>query len=398
MTIVSINPYCIFLENMPFIDNKGCLRLCCKNKNPGTTPDLTIQNTPLKELYSHQLIQKARENMRNGVVPNGCTICTDVEAMPNAKSFRERQFNGVRDCAKEQNIDLDETIIQALDLRLGSTCNLICTMCHPTESSRWHSVADKFFHDVQGFTKEEAQKKKDQAHPKLLNWAENDQSWNNIFSGIDESLTYVYLAGGEPFYIKRFTDYLGRLTEVSPYALVSINTNATCKLSDLALQELSKTLNLKISIDGYGKYEEYQRSGTSWEQKVEVMDQYYNNFHVSSFDITVTSLTISSLPKLAYFLKTRYPNAKILVRPVVNRKGLEINAVPDEFRIETLQFLKNVKHDSDYVNIGQVINILESGFIDRKKELRKYVNFWDNLNKFSFEEVNKSLFNWIMQD
>lgn len=396
---MDINPYCVYLENMPFIDNKGNLKLCCKNKTLGTAPELTIENTSLKDLYSHAIIQEKREELKQGIVPSGCNICVDHEKTINSNSFRQRQFNSIRDIVKAKNFNFDKTKIQALDLRLGSTCNLICTMCHPSESSRWYSVSKEFFHEVNGQTLETAEKIKQSNHPKLLNWAENDQSWENIISSIDQSLVKVYLAGGEPFYIKKLPQYLKKITEVSPYAYIEINTNGTCFLSDKSIKELNGKLNLRISIDGYGSYEEYQRSGTSWQKKVEVMDQYYKNFRVVSFDITLSSLTLRSLPKLIDFLRERYPGVKVLLRPVTNRSGLELNVVPYYLRENVINYLEDLsktKEVYNFVNVNQIKHILNEDDLNKKEQLQKYVNFWDKLNKFSYANVDQELYDWIM--
>lgn len=398
---MSIEPYCVYLNNMPYIDNKGLLKLCCKNKNFGAPKEMNITNTPLKDLYSHSLIEKRREEFRQGIVPEGCHICTDHERDVGPKSFRKRQLLNIKglDTTKSISFQENDTTIRALDLRLGSTCNLVCTMCHPSESSKWYSISKDFSQEVKLESEEQAQRTKETNNPKFLNWAEYDQSWENIFSSIDENLLRIYLAGGEPFYIKKFSKYLEIITEVSPNAFIEINTNATRMLTEDYVKKLKGKLNLRVSIDGYGKYDEYQRAGTDWKEKLEVIRQYQDNFKIISFDITVSSLTIRSLPDLIAFLEENFPEPRILLRPVVNRPGLEINNIPFDLRKNVLEYLKRKdNHTKKFVNVDQIVSILQSGNANKKAELQRYVKFWDRLSKISFGEVDEQLMNWIEKD
>ena len=43
--------------------------------------------------------------------------------------------------------------------------------------------------------------------PKTMDWCNNEQAWQNIFTGIDDKLQHVYMAGGEP-YVNNFEDVL----------------------------------------------------------------------------------------------------------------------------------------------------------------------------------------------
>ena len=52
-----------------------------------------------------------------------------------------------------------------------------------------------------------------------------------------------------------------------------------------------------------------------WEEKIKVMDQYYNEFGVQVWDITATPLSVRSIPKLIDYLSDNYPKSKIQVRP-----------------------------------------------------------------------------------
>ena len=64
-----------------------------------------------------------------------------------------------------------------------------------------------------------------------------------------------------------------------------------------------------------GDPEEYTRQDTVWEEKLEVMDQYYKEFGVQVFDITANPLNVRHLPKLIEFIWEKYPKSNVQVRP-----------------------------------------------------------------------------------
>lgn len=391
--------YCVYLNNWPYIDNKGHIGMCCKNNNKAALYNMNIQNTPLKDLFNHPLVEMKRKIFLNNMIPEGCNLCTSCEDK-GIKSFRQKSLNGLADFVGVDPVPFEDKVIRALDLRTGSTCNLTCVMCHPNDSSKWYKMFPEFAEKVTQIGENRIQEVMESTKPNMLNWAENPQSWENIFSSIDNNLAHVYLAGGEPFYIKNFTDYIEKLISFSPNANIEINTNATRHLTQKHLDSLRGKLKLRISIDGFNEADEYQRAGTTWDQKVAVMDEYYNNFVVESFDITISSLTIRSIPKLVEFLTQRYPDIKMLFRPVVNRKGLKINNLPLNLTETALYVFKdlNAKDNKKFLNLDQCISILESGYEDDKDILKRTVNYWDNIVDKKLSQFDSKLYDWILSD
>ena len=76
-------------------------------------------------------------------------------------------------------------------------------------------------------------------------------------------------------------------------------------------------LELRISIDGLGKVDEYVRHGTVLDLKTAVMDQYYKNFKIEGWDPTLNSLSIRQAPKLIEWLKLNYPMYQYILDPVM---------------------------------------------------------------------------------
>lgn len=380
--------YCVYVNNYPFINNKGKLHLCCKNNHHDISGN--IKTHTLKDLYFSAKMNQVRNLLESGGEPEGCNICFDQERL-GQNSFRIRNLNKL----KKDNIPYDDTKIRALDLRLGSTCNLVCSMCHPCDSSKWQKIYGDFAKQVHDKSEKHIEFITSTNSPNLLNWAEYDQSWENIFCSIDDSLKQVYFAGGEPFYIKKFPQYLTIMQEKAPGASLHINTNATRFISDEHMKTVSKNINVRISIDGYEKSEEYQRAGTVWEEKVEVIKQYNSLFNIEAFDITLTSLTVRSAPKLIEFLKTNHPQVEILLRPVVNRQAQDIRSLPLELRKNTCEELIDISKKYDGLrNINQIIDFLTQPKIEADETFRKLIKYWDNYTGIQLEEFDKELARW----
>lgn len=400
---IPFDKYCVYLNNFPFINNFGRVGMCCKN-NTILESDLskTIVNYSLQELYNSDAMKEKRQQVLNGECPSGCDVCYKHEANVDMWSFRTRNLKSM--CMQNGYDDIktfDDNIIRALDLRTGNTCNLNCIMCHPSDSSKWTKIYPDYAKQVMQHNDYENHVKFIKRNYSQLNWAEHESSWDNILSSIDNNLKKIYMAGGEPFYIKNFTDYVEKIMDIAQDPFIEINTNATRLLPENKLNKLQGKLNLRISIDGFEDTDTYQRSGgTEWKEKIEVIDQYYKYFNIEAFDITLTSLTIRSFPKLVNFLEERYPNVPyILTRPVQNRKGLRPNALPKELTQETFLFMKKLERRNwyatyKYTNINQMIDLLQTQ-VDEKQELLRHVNYFDKINSKKYQDIDPKLTEWL---
>lgn len=392
--------YCVYLNNYPFINNRGKIFPCCKNKY--LEHNYNILTHTVKEMFFSPEMQAMRKKVEIGEEPMGCNVCYDIERVGNNRSFRNRQLIDLRriiDNTYAEQPFLDNKI-RGLDLRLGSTCNLTCIMCHPSDSNRWHQIYPDYARSVAERSEGHIIWTQQEYAPKNQNWAEHDQSWENIFCDIDDDLKKVYLAGGEPFYIKNFPLYIEELVNRAPQAHIEINTNATRLLPQSYIEKVKHAdINLRISIDGFGLADEYTRQGTSWEEKTEVINVYSKYFNIPYFDITVNSFSLQSIPKLIEWIENNYPTSRILLRPVVNKKGLELNSIPRAMRQELIDCLmlrtKNLEDNSFYLNGKQIVDLCKEEFIDLRDQQRKQVNFWNDRGSIKLSDFNPELEEWI---
>lgn len=394
MTVVN---YCVYVSHYPFINNNGELHLCCKNKNHKT--DYNILTHTLREMYFSPEINAVRDQIAKGQMPLGCEVCYNVEQQGNIKSFRNRALLNLREHTdgKLSNDPYLDTKIRGLDLRLGSTCNLTCIMCHPSDSNRWHQIYPEYAREVADRSEGHISWAQDVYNPKKQNWAEYDRAWENIFCDIDENLKKIYLAGGEPFYIKKFPEYIEELVNRAPQAHIEINTNATRLLPINYINNIKHSdINLRVSIDGFGPADEYTRQGTVWKEKTSVIHEYSKYFKIPYFDITINSLSLQSIPKLVKWIEDNYPSSRILFRPVINKKGLELNSIPAHMRSDLIEFLDQRKGQGHrYHNIQEIIDLCLKDTVDHRTEQQRHVNFWNNKGNIKLSDFNPELEEWI---
>jgi hypothetical protein len=229
-------------------------------------------------------------------------------------------------------------------------------------------------------------------NPKTMDWCNDEQAWQNIFDGIDENLQHVYMAGGEPFYVNNFEDILHRMMVKAPNARYVINTNGTRLLKDKDIRRFKDyNLVMRVSIDGVGAVDEYVRNGTNWQHKLKVMDQYYKYFAIECWDLTLNSLSVRQAPELITYLKTRFPEVQINVRPAYGNSPFHFYRLPESMRTGVLQWFE----DNDELAWGSdsIIAQLKKPHVDYRWKLKQVVDFWDErgpvkLNDFD-PELNK---------
>ena len=369
---------CIYLNNFPFINTSGQLRFCCKNSQPENEFEMNIKTHTLKEMYA--TFAPYRSLMASGQELPGCNVCYDQEQV-NQISFRQRV--GANITNSEPNI------INALDLRVGNTCNLQCVMCSLTDSNSWYKIYPQYAKYVKKDSEKSIQKSMDNYNPKKLNWAEYESSWENIFCSITDKVEHAYIAGGEPFYIPNFQHYLQELMQRCPDAKVSINTNATRLLNDAYISNLKKySIDTRISMDGIGEVDEYVRQGTNWQEKMEVIQQYSSVFSKITFDITLSALNILKLPDTINWIKQNYPDKHIFLRPVVNQEHLSIRMVPLKERLKVLEYLRSTPEQfSNKDQIEHILQLPEIVETEVVQKLERTITFFDMNSGLSYKNL-----------
>ncbi len=151
--------------------------------------------------------------------------------------------------------------VKSADYRLGNLCNLACRMCSPRSSTPWLkysiSMADS---GIQPFTREQWDEFSN------YNWYESPQFIEHVQAQMP-SLEHLHFAGGEPLINPQMGALLKKCVEqgCAKNIKLTYNTNLT-RISDelKALWPEFKSVHLYISVDAYGKLNEYIRHPSRW--------------------------------------------------------------------------------------------------------------------------------------
>jgi len=389
--------YCIYTFNHPFIDNDGYVALCCKNikhKLP-----YHISEYSLEYIWNSPEMLEVRRQFEAGEEPEGCFKCYEPERR-GLRSFRTKTLGMM--AGKQGQVPFEDEKIRALDLRLGNICNLRCTMCFAGNSNRIYQrlpeMAEHF-----GWSKGRLEADLEKYQAKYFNWADDEKSWENIMSVVTPELKRVYLAGGEPFYLKNFISTVERIGNIAKDAVFVINSNGTRLLRPQDLEKFKgHKIKIRLSVDGWGKADEFTRQETVWEEKLKVMDQYYNNFRLNVWDVTANVFSFRHVKPLIDYVYSQYPDTKVQIRPVVNKPELALSNIPMQFREETLDYFKKfvtkISWDSKLQGVEHVIYELEKPYIENlemKEKMRTLVEYYEKTGTVRLSDFDPELSNWL---
>lgn len=194
----------------------------------------TFSFQPLVDFRSRNQNQKILEGKCAGCAPNSSEINCGNREFGNAEFLK----NGLL---------FDQTGPTMITFEVSHLCNLACTTCRNTISSKWNAL-------------ENIRNQVTSIDPGYL---------RNIIRAIDlSSLRIVHIYGGEPF-MDSVNEII--LEELLPYAhniTMHYDTNGTTLPSEntFKLWQSFQLIRVKFSIDGVDKNFEYLRWPAKWDQ------------------------------------------------------------------------------------------------------------------------------------
>ena len=187
-----------------------------------------------------------------------------------------------------------------LEITMGNLCNLACRYCSSVHSSIWaERMADADNKKV-GRISNKADDRYTQVLPQFYDWL-NDAIYQ-------QHINHVWFTGGEVVLMESFYDLLDRCRFKNMH--VGINTNLNIppayanRLTKLINQLIAdgNTVMLRVSIDGVGAQNDWQRQGSNWDN----IEENWYRFGSMDVDIgaafTVTALTLEGMLDVGKFL------------------------------------------------------------------------------------------------
>lgn len=260
------------------IEEDGSVTPCCvmpSNRYPmGNNLDEYLNGKPLQEL---------KEALSKGKQHSNCEWCWNNEK----NKLKTHRINKPRG-----------TGLNSIHIRLNNVCNFSCRMCGPAFSSTWVQENKKHnwfkFEDENEIVKDALNKNGNLLFTLLH---------KNISNG---SLKHLSISGGEPLITEA---HFKLLTFLIDNKLTNITLGYSTNLSKLdykgidllSLWEKFDSVNLEVSIDGWGDSVEYSRTGFK-------TDIFLKNFkktikYVHTINCVVNIYSIWTLTKIEKFKK-----------------------------------------------------------------------------------------------
>jgi len=423
------------------LKNNGDFRVCC---HANTSNDrgllrkeddskFNIATDKIQDARQSKLMNEVRLSMLNNVEHATCVRC-DKEDLAGMHSRRQYEKERAQDVTLEKalevtnadgSIDTQKMAVRFMDLRFGNRCNLKCRMCGPTDSELWYddhvNLWDQTTFNEGGEQVQLIQNAKGKwtADTKKYNWIDEDHSWDQIKSNLNE-LEYIYIVGGEPLLVSGHVEVLKECIERGLASKITLeyNTNLTLLPDDvLELWKQFKIVRVGISIDGVKEVNDYIRSPSKWGQIEFNLNKLMShntklNFEVW-FSLTYQAynayhlITVLEWIKNEFVLSDKPGFSKISLKthPLHKPEHLSVKILPENNKAELIQqycdYIQKLKNEQNLISTPRFEKFLKStektlnsniAFIkneDLSIHLDTFLRFTKDLDKMRSENIEK---------
>lgn len=282
--------------------------------------------------------------------------------------------------------------LKTVELFFDNICNLKCRMCASSHSHLW-------------FEEEKA----------LYGTTINPTKYikRNISDELDVSeLEEIKIYGGEPLQSLEAEKFFGRLLKDANISnlRIDMSTNGT-KLplpNTLEVFKKCKYLKLNLSIDAYGKLNDFIRSGSDWNEIAENMKFFDTLIDMRQGD---TQLIVHSaigiynanlIHELNDYVKTKFPRFLKLQQMIQYPVFLNLQNAPDEYKKliepfvddDTKRYMyNNILHNyfEHFLNFHNKLNSIRNEEFVYNKLLSDYMATYkpaDDSSQFFIDQIN----------
>jgi len=386
-------PYCKApWIGLSYTGTEGC-QPCCEWKGDH------FYGTHTEYLKSDYL-KDFKKLMYKDEMHHNCIECIEKEKIDTHWGSRRQRF---------MKYDIDGGYVR-LDFRAGDKCNMKCRMCGTGASSLWR---DEDLEQGQNNYGQSIEHLKNLSIP-LKNVYENKHIDTSDVYDIDFSkLTKIMILGGEPSIDLKVRRFINSVKDLD--CPIGITTNAS-NASDKWFNTLKqiKRLELDLSIDATGKYQDYQRTGSDWSVIKKNVIKYRDTFKTDANNINVTATAMNfpvlhewwdemmSLDIQTFFSKCHHPEV------------MSLDVIPNEYKEYQIAWLKHwidkeferprdrsatIQNAGRIASAKHAIGILKNS--EYKPEWRerfiKHINYLDSIRGTNIRDLH-GIFEEIMNE
>lgn len=401
--LIASDSFCI----MPWVhlatEPNGMCKICCLSNNrikDDNGKTYNLGHDDIGDIYNSKSIRSVREKMLTGERIPECNKCWKEE--DNGGISQRQTMNSLGLNEYTEIVDLIEkgtTNDYAVDydpmyydFRFGNLCNLKCRSCGPLNSSQLAKEFKKI--------NEEAGKELfpvDASLDNINNWYQTNKFKDNVYRNIRD-VKKIYFTGGEPTLVEENYKLMERLISegVAKNVHLTFNTNMTNLRDDFyTMIQQFKSVEIAISIEGYGHIQEYLRYPSKWsqiEKNIRRMASMPNNITMFACPV-VQSVNLEYMVEFFEFIEDinkEHGWYRIRMLPIMltNPRKLSADILPIEYKqkwfAKIKKFVDNCPNfQSDHHFMGRYNNLEAICGLDQydENELRKFKEFTDILDK-----------------
>lgn len=296
-----MKPYC----KLPFIqfanNVEGKYQACCI----ATVSEYHVSNVKPMDFFNSEYMKGLRKDMLSGKmtdrISGTCKKCISNEKISGtSKRIDNNEKATVSDDSIAKSFigeDIKPTSIEYLKIKIyGNKCNLRCYMCSPISSSK-----------VAADWKKHGEWNK----PAIIN-PFKDMDPEFLYDGLAEVMPYlemIEMVGGEPLMFPELIDFMSWLIDkgYSENLTLRFITNGTIIDPEIfSYFKDFKKIEIIVSIDAYGKKDDYIRDLSNWETKIKFIELCRSMDIHLAYSNTFTWLNIGHLPELWHFFNDTY--------------------------------------------------------------------------------------------
>jgi sulfatase maturation enzyme AslB (radical SAM superfamily) len=350
------------------LEEYGEVYLCSKSGPPNEVKKLK----DITDWKTDPEFVEVRRKMLAGEYNDKCKTCYNEQELGfTSTRVHESMDWGVKLNIKSLN-DLEKFEIPVYyEVRPSNKCNLQCRMCVPHNSD----LIDKEFKKIDIIVPD---------RPRI--WGTYDHiDVENLLPG-----ARIYSTGGEPTLIPEFYEFLEKCVSLGRTDLdITFNTNVQ-KVSDKLINLLLKfkNINFSVSIDGYGKVNDYIRWGSNWEKTVNNLYKIKNAGIYISLEAIPSIWNITNLHLLYEFADQEFPNSTMFLQQTYwHEDTITIYNHPNpKLVIESMNRIKQTKmyytdaRDNKAI-VDTILAYYQNDPVCNLDTLRKFFEFNDKLDQ-----------------
>tara|TARA_B110000503_G_scaffold35160_1_gene57487 strand:- start:798 stop:1958 length:1161 start_codon:yes stop_codon:yes gene_type:complete len=303
---------------------------CCVFRADEVPKDLNVSHP---DPFNHDYMKWLRQKMRKDEYVHGCRKCYEDEKS-SSRSFRVDLLSPWMEDFGIPTVEEGRGVVKKLtniDLALSNVCNNKCRMCMPELSTHWYSDAKKLGLPI----------------PKGI------ITDNTIVNHYDLSdLRFIKILGGEPMMEQdKLIKVLKKCTLDKLTLLLVTNVSILPTPELVALLKQCKKVSIDMSIDSYGKLNDFLRKDSNWDTVHTNIHWYKNNFDIVSMHSVSSIYNVNKVHELLDFCLENDLGHDCVV--VDGPDWMGPRNLPEEVKPWVLEYLESMEHK--YVGTTSVI-------------------------------------------